>query len=358
MKRKELEEFKKRWEENLGGLGEMLNSPWFAVSIKYDEAEKNKCCIKLGQYVLRYWAQLHGVDLSPYGDKEITTDEFKQAVTKAQTEMKTDFEGGEGNAENNILDQLKRRLNIILFGTTKPEEDQKIKLGKNDLLSASNVVFFDELWKEAAAEKIAEKNQGNNAEDLVRITFEQMVDFYKKIYPDSTLINTEKGILESIDSASSEMEEAKTSDLGYSVEDAELYEGKFYIYKRMETHYDDTLLGSLQKELDSFNTSKAIEWLAYDVDYLMGEAYPGETAYVLITEDEYTFSKQGAYKLTYVDTGKTTELVDDQGFRWEASVYFVVDEDTYNENLQKMFRAEQALYDTYERILNNFGLAE
>lgn len=46
MKRKELEEFKKRWEENLGGLGEMLNSPWFAVSIKYDEAEKNKCCIK------------------------------------------------------------------------------------------------------------------------------------------------------------------------------------------------------------------------------------------------------------------------------------------------------------------------
>ena len=74
--------------------------------------------------------------------------------------------------------------------------------------------------------------------------------------------------------------------------------------------------------------------------------------------NEYTFSKQGAYKLTYVDTGKTTELVDDQGFRWEASVYFVVDEDTYNENLQKMFRAEQALYDTYERILNNFGLAE
>lgn len=237
--------------------------------------------------------------------------------------------------------------------TTDPELERSEP--ENQSIHEKN---FYAAWKEAAAEKIAEKNQGNNAEDLVRITFEQMVDFYKKIYPDSTLINTEKGILESIDSASSEMEEAKTSDLGYSVEDAELYEGKFYIYKRMETHYDDTLLGSLQKELDSFNTSKAIEWLAYDVDYLMGEAYPGETAYVLITEDEYTFSKQGAYKLTYVDTGKTTELVDDQGFRWEASVYFVVDEDTYNEKLQKMFRAEQALYDTYERILNNFGLAE
>ena len=94
MKRKELEEFKKRWEENLGGLGEMLNSPWFAVSIKYDEAEKNKCYIKLGQYVLRYWAQLHGVDLSPYGDKEITTDEFKQAVRSVYKELHADRETG------------------------------------------------------------------------------------------------------------------------------------------------------------------------------------------------------------------------------------------------------------------------
>ena len=42
MKRKELEEFKKRWEENLGGLGEMLNSPWFAVSIKDDKGNTVK----------------------------------------------------------------------------------------------------------------------------------------------------------------------------------------------------------------------------------------------------------------------------------------------------------------------------
>lgn len=40
MKRKELEEFKKRWEENLGGLGEMLNSPWFAVSISMMKRKK------------------------------------------------------------------------------------------------------------------------------------------------------------------------------------------------------------------------------------------------------------------------------------------------------------------------------
>lgn len=102
----------------------------------------------------------------------------------------------------------------------------------------------------------------------------------------------------------------------------------------------------------------SVHWRVYDArhyPYYIGRRDNSSANY---EEDEYTFSKQGAYKLTYVDTGKTTELVNDQGFRWEASVYFVVDEDTYNENLQKMFRAEQALYDTYERILNNFGLAE
>lgn len=55
---------------------------------------------------------------------------------------------------------------------------------KNQMANADEKNFYA-AWKEVAAEKIAEKNQGNNAEDLVRITFEQMVDFYKKIYPDS-----------------------------------------------------------------------------------------------------------------------------------------------------------------------------
>lgn len=103
---------------------------------------------------------------------------------------------------------------------------------------------------------------------------------------------------------------------------------------------------------DEFELDGFYELMVHACDEEMGYLWVGDG------KNEYTFSKQGAYKLTYVDTGKTTELVNDQGFRWEASVYFVVDEDTYNENLQKMFRAEQALYDTYERILNNFGLAE
>ena len=45
------------------------------------------------------------------------------------------------------MDQLKRRLNVILFGVVKPEDDRKIKIGKGAMLSASNVVFFDELLK-------------------------------------------------------------------------------------------------------------------------------------------------------------------------------------------------------------------
>ena len=49
----------------------------------------------------------------------------------AQIEKKTDFEGGGGNAENNIIDQIKRRLNVILFGVVKPEDDRRAELVLN-----------------------------------------------------------------------------------------------------------------------------------------------------------------------------------------------------------------------------------
>lgn len=147
MKKTELVQFKEEYESAVRNVDEIINNPYTAILLKYKKAEESNYCIKFRQYALRYWGQLHGVDFSEFGDKDITVDEFNHALSMAQIEKKTDFEGGGGNAENNILDQLKRRLNIILFGTTKPEEDQKIKLGKNDLLSASNVVFFDELLK-------------------------------------------------------------------------------------------------------------------------------------------------------------------------------------------------------------------
>ena len=134
MKKTELVQFKEEYESAVRNVDEIINNPYTAILLKYKKAEESNYCIKFRQYALRYWGQLHGVDFSEFGDKDITVDEFNHALSMAQIEKKTDFEGGGGNAENNIIDQIKRRLNVILFGVVKPEDDRKIKIGKDAIL--------------------------------------------------------------------------------------------------------------------------------------------------------------------------------------------------------------------------------
>ena len=46
-----------------------------------------------------------------------------------------------------VKGRIKRRVNVILFGAVRPEDDRKIKIDKRAMLTASNIVFFDELLK-------------------------------------------------------------------------------------------------------------------------------------------------------------------------------------------------------------------
>lgn len=108
MKKTELVQFKEEYESAVRNVDEIINNPYTAILLKYKKAEESNYCIKFRQYALRYWGQLHGVDFSEFGDKDITVDEFNHALSMAQIEKKTDFEGGGGNAENNIIDQIKR----------------------------------------------------------------------------------------------------------------------------------------------------------------------------------------------------------------------------------------------------------
>ena len=171
MKKTELAQFKEEYESAVRNVDEIINNPYTAILLKYKKAEESDYCIKFRQYALRYWGQLHGVDFSEFGDKDITVDEFNHALSMAQIEKKTDFEGDGGNAENNIIDQIKRRLNVILFGVVKPEDDRKIKIGKDAMLSASNIVFFDELLKIDVRDlqKIIDDRERGNITGLQRI---------------------------------------------------------------------------------------------------------------------------------------------------------------------------------------------
>ena len=90
MKKTELVQFKEEYESAVRNVDEIINNPYTAILLKYKKAEESNYCIKFRQYALRYWGQLHGVDFSEFGDKDITVDEFNHALSVAQIEKKTD----------------------------------------------------------------------------------------------------------------------------------------------------------------------------------------------------------------------------------------------------------------------------
>lgn len=226
-------------------------------------------------------------------------------------------------------------------------------------MTKANETLFYQAWRETAKKQIknCQESKYSSSETDILQEYKKLVEFYQKIRPDASLITEETGIVNSIDSALNKLKKARTSRYGFKVEDASsLEERDFYVYERLKTHYDDTLLGSLNKQLDSLSTSKEAKWLAYNVDYIWGEAYPGDTAYVLITEDQNAFSESGAYNLNFVYAGKTIELVDNKGFRSDAPVYYIVDEETFNKEVDALYSAQDGCSSVYNKILKNLGL--
>jgi hypothetical protein len=88
MKKTELAEFKKEYENAVRDVDKIINNPYTAILLKYKKAEESDYYIKFRQYALRYWAQLHGVNFPQIGDKDITDDEFNQAVIKRRRILK------------------------------------------------------------------------------------------------------------------------------------------------------------------------------------------------------------------------------------------------------------------------------
>ena len=78
---------------------------------------------------------------------------------------------------------------------------------------------------------------------------------------------------------------------------ATLQYGPLYIAKRLETRYDDTVVGAIEKELDHLEQAEESDWIAYDVEYLLGSPVPGDMAMVLRVDHQDPFSERGVYEL-------------------------------------------------------------
>lgn len=134
-------------------------------------------------------------------------------------------------------------------------------------------------------------------------------------------------------------------DWEYAMEN--LQYGPLYIAKRLETRYEDTVVGAIEKELDHLEQAEESDWIAYDVEYLLGSPVPGDMAMVLRADHQDPFSERGVYELNYIVLEETKSLIDGDGFTREAPVYYMISDiqefyDGYEEfQAQKLLQNEE-----------------
>lgn len=86
------------------------------------------------------------------------------------------------------------------------------------------------------------------------------------------------------------------------------------------------------------------EWVAYDVEYDILGAWPGDVKVVLLSEDENIFSKTGKYSLMCIPLNEKRSLVDSKGFTSEVDVYEIVGES------EAVFKDQKTLQDANDQI--------
>lgn len=124
-------------------------------------------------------------------------------------------------------------------------------------------------------------------------------------------------------------------DWEYAVEN--LHQENMYIAKRLETKYEDTMVGAVKKELAHLEQTEESEWIVCDIEYLLDTLVPGDARAILRADYPDPFSEKGMYELNYIVLDETRTLVDQDGFTFEVPVYYMVSD-------------MQAFYDGYEEF--------
>ena len=86
------------------------------------------------------------IDLPSYKDSEITNNDFLKIGRKAVDDNKLQNDKDESEVDN-IQRRIENRLNIIIYGCARPQNNRRISVGKNTELNVKSMVFFDELLK-------------------------------------------------------------------------------------------------------------------------------------------------------------------------------------------------------------------
>lgn len=166
--------------------------------------------------------------------------------------------------------------------------------------------------------------------------YKTLCNLYKDCFPDNQHNSQLDNILELENTLSDLNNQLKDySDIKSKYEELNtLITQDFYILKVLDTHYDDNLKGTIQKNIDSLTKdNEKVRYLASDIDTTnMFGPTPGPNYFVI--EPINDFSSDGIYSLTVIQIG-TEQLVDNNGFKSDVPVFKEVSknysDDLYNE---------------------------
>lgn len=127
-------------------IEEILKEPSYKIAWKFDKAKKIDVKVNFKQFCIRKWAMERKIDLSSYKDSEITNNDFLKIGRKAVDDNKLQNDKDESEVDN-IQRRIENRLNIIIYGCARPQNNRRISVGKNTELNVKSMVFFDELLK-------------------------------------------------------------------------------------------------------------------------------------------------------------------------------------------------------------------
>lgn len=220
-------------------------------------------------------------------------------ASKAEQERETQLQ----EAEEDIKDYIKNKKSSALKQLKKIDGE-----------------IFDQAWINCLTEAISNETEWT---PTVKDTVSAYCSLYRESHGD-TISEKAKKVMSSLETLSgydSQIFQLENKYGSIDLENSMVYTGIFYVSQKLETAYDDTLSGAIQKEIDSYKSTDGSEWVAYNVEYSFGVAMPGDIVYVLLSDEVSPFSSRGEYTVTYIDTGLTKTLVDDLGFQKEAPVY-------------------------------------
>ena len=245
-----------------------------------------------------------------------------------ETEEEVEFEGEES--------EIRAYIQKYIAG----EEKKAMKK-----LSKKDKTYVKTILEDEALQYLLEIDSWSSADDTVIRSYYKL---YQELYDD----NKWDGILESADklqalssAGGDDKVQIGTLRLDWNYVAENMQQGNLYITKRLETHYDDTVVGAVQKELDHLEQSEESEWIVCGIEYLVGTEIPGDTVAILRADYKDPFSESGMYDVNYVVLNETQTLIDGDGFTQEVPVYYMISD-------------VQAFYEGYEAFQKKKNLLD